>query len=202
MLGCWHYIRRISARGCHNSILALIASGEAKNTQSAIALYRSQVGSCESGSDKNNFGSEPATVSSLPILKLTGVEDNSLIQDSTNSTNQQSPSPQQEWRSCWNCQHRGENIDNQHIYCYCFGALSLIDKSGDERGSECEKWVKREGEYNTAEYLKLAKTFNLNLPIALKPIIEAAAAVEDMTVAAWVTQLICTTLRLDMENLP
>ncbi|MCL1475824.1 ParB/RepB/Spo0J family partition protein, partial [Argonema antarcticum] len=192
----------------HDAILAFIVSGSAKDTQEAIALYQEQVDSCDRSlccvsyassediatyctSNENDFGKEPAD-SSFSVLEPSEIADDTQVTDCTKTL--QEKEPRQEYRSCWNCQHRGEDIDNEHIYCCMFGALSLIDKSASTRGEECEKWGKRLGEYNTADYLSNAKTFKVNLPIALKPIIEAAGAVEDMTAAGWVTQIICSYL--------
>lgn len=99
-----------------------------------------------------------------------------------------------QWRSCWNCHHRGEMLDSQHFYCYKFGQLSFIEQGCDARGSQCVEWLERVGEYQPNQHLSHAKTFNVALPYDLKPILEAAAAVEEVTISAWVANLICTTL--------
>ena len=104
------------------------------------------------------------------------------------------------WRSCWNCQHRGEMIDNQQIYCYKKGKLNLTKKGADARGEECKMWMQHTSDYDNSEYLTQSKTFRLDLPYTLKSIIEAAAAVEETTSAALVTQLICNALHIDLEN--
>jgi hypothetical protein len=91
-------------------------------------------------------------------------------------------------KSCWNCQHRLESVDNQSIYCNKSGVINLINKSGDERGRECADWRYR---YSPAEPLK-NPTFALQLllPLEWQDKLEETAALLDTDAVTWVKNLI------------
>lgn len=94
--------------------------------------------------------------------------------------------------SCWNCQHRGELIENHSFYCYRLGALSLIDKSADTRGAECNLWSYRGAKYDEAEYQTQPtdETFTLTLPAHLQPLIQDAARTKEVSVVDWVIRVL------------
>ena len=95
-------------------------------------------------------------------------------------------------RSCWNCQHRLESVDNQSIYCNKFGILNLIDKSGDERGQECSQW--RDSFSPTKQVKKQTFGLELFLPIEWQDRIEETAASLGIDAAVWITNLIGASL--------
>ena len=90
-------------------------------------------------------------------------------------------------RSCWNCQHRGESTDNHSFYCNRLGILSLIDKNADTRGAECSLWCDRYTTQTDAldSRRHTPKTFSLELPAHLQPLIQDAARIKGMTVVDW-----------------
>ncbi|MDF5729361.1 MAG: ParB/RepB/Spo0J family partition protein [Rhizonema sp. PD38] len=95
-------------------------------------------------------------------------------------------------KSCWNCQHRLESIDNQSIYCNKFGILNVIDKSGDKRGENCPEW---RDQHLSPELLK-NPTFVLQLliPLEWRNRLEETAASLHTDAATWVINLIGTSL--------
>ena len=91
--------------------------------------------------------------------------------------------------SCWNCQYRGELIENHSFYCNRLGVLSLIDKSADARGAECDLWS-----YQLADSFEAMnktqpsyETFTLTLPAHLQSLIQDAARAKGMSVVDWAT---------------
>ena len=96
-------------------------------------------------------------------------------------------------RSCWNCQHRGELIENHSFYCYRLGALCLIDNSADTRGASCELWsyLGSRG-YDEAKNKPqpTQSTFTLTLPAHLQPLIQHAARTVGMSVVDWATTVL------------
>jgi predicted HicB family RNase H-like nuclease len=95
-------------------------------------------------------------------------------------------------RSCWNCSHCSKELPENpnSFYCNKLGELSLLEKNGNERGSECPHWSHR----NTPAENKSSQTetFNLNiqLPSHLQPLIQDAARASGLVVNEWVAQAI------------
>ncbi len=96
--------------------------------------------------------------------------------------------------SCWNCQHRGELIENNSFYCYRLGVLSLLEKSADTRGTECDLWSYFEGDSEEATNFTHPShstfTITLTLPAHLQPLIQDAAETKGMSVVDWATVLL------------
>jgi len=90
--------------------------------------------------------------------------------------------------SCWNCQHRGELIENHSFYCYCLGVLSLLEKSADTRGAECELWSYRETDSDEAKTTH--STFTITLPAHLQPLLQDAARTTEMSLVDWATRVL------------
>jgi len=92
-------------------------------------------------------------------------------------------------QSCWNCQHRGELIENHSFYCNRLGVQSLLDKSADARGVECVLWSYQG--YDSDEANNKAQptheTFTLTLPKHLQPLIQDAARTLGMSLVDWAT---------------
>ncbi|BAZ70807.1 hypothetical protein NIES4106_56040 (plasmid) [Fischerella sp. NIES-4106] len=126
------------------------------------------------------------------LLKLTSKSSHS------NQTIIDSQSSQKTVRSCWNCQHRLESIDNQSIYCNKFGTLNLIYKSGEARGKECTEWRDRN---ELPEQLKNQMfTLQLLLPLEWQAKLEETAASLDTDAVTWVTNLISAFLFPKLEG--
>ncbi len=89
-------------------------------------------------------------------------------------------------RSCWNCQHRGELIENHSFYCNKLGVLSLLDKNVDTRGAECDLWSYR-GTDSEETKTQPTPTFTLTLPAHLQPLIQDAARTAGMSLMDWAT---------------
>lgn len=89
--------------------------------------------------------------------------------------------------SCWNCQNRGELIANHGFYCNRLGALSLLDKSADVRGAECDLWSYRWGgpleTRNSPQ--PTHETFTLTLPAYLQLLLQDAARTTGMSLVDW-----------------
>ncbi len=111
--------------------------------------------------------------------------------------NQQSEAKSPLTSSCWNCVHRGEQINNHSIYCYKFGFLNLIDKSGEERGQDCCEWA----EQTLSSQLQKQTTFVLSLllPAEWQTQLEEIAATVGLDPATWVKHLIGANLHLHPE---
>ncbi|WP_242049103.1 ParB N-terminal domain-containing protein [Planktothrix sp. FACHB-1365] len=99
--------------------------------------------------------------------------------------------------SCWNCGHRGEQINNHSIYCYKLGLLDLVDKSGEERGQNCSEWT----DLTLSSPLQKKTTFVLSLllPIEWQTQLEEIAATVGLDPATWVKHLIDANLHLHPE---
>lgn len=99
------------------------------------------------------------------------------------------PGSPQELRSCWNCQHRGESIENHSFYCNRLGALSFLDKSASALGAECKLWSYRwaDAKEATNKTQPPKETFVLTLPSHLQPLIQDAARTVGMSVVDWAT---------------
>jgi ParB family chromosome partitioning protein len=96
--------------------------------------------------------------------------------------------PEAKTKSCWNCQHRSESIDNQTIYCNKFGIFNLVDKSADQRGQECGQW--RDSSSPTEPLKKQTFALELFLPVEWQDCLEKTAASLGMDATTWVTKLI------------
>lgn len=92
--------------------------------------------------------------------------------------------------SCWNCRPRGESIKNHNLHCNRLGVFSLIDKSADERGAECNLWSNRETDSDEARNYSAQSTFNLILSAHLQPLIQDAARTTVMSVVDWATNVL------------
>ena len=95
--------------------------------------------------------------------------------------------------SCWNCQHRGELIENHSFYCYRLGALSLIDKSADTLGASCESWsyLGSSGYDEAKNKPQLTdETFTITFPAHLRPLLQDAARTKGMSVVEWATKVL------------
>ncbi len=92
-------------------------------------------------------------------------------------------------RSCWNCQHRGELIENHSFYCNRLGVQGLLDKSADARGVECVLWSYQEYDSDEANNRTQPahETFILTLPKHLQPLIQDAARTLGMSLVDWAT---------------
>lgn len=116
----------------------------------------------------------------------------SLIKQSQDSAQKLSshraiPDSVQELNSCWNCQHRGESIENHSFYCYHLGVLSLIDKSADVRAAECTLWSYQQNQTVDINKTQSTQTFTLTLPAHLQPLLQDAARTKGMSVVDWAT---------------
>jgi ParB-like nuclease domain len=100
--------------------------------------------------------------------------------------------PQSIAKSCWNCQHKVESHNLQSINCNKFGILNLIDKSGNDRGRECQEWRNRYSP--TAPLKKPSFALQILLPLEWQDQLEQVTASLNTDVATWVTKLIGTTL--------
>lgn len=91
-------------------------------------------------------------------------------------------------RSCWNCQYRGELIENHSFSCARLGTLSLLDKDADTRGAECDLWCTRQsqtiGEANPNTQ-PTNYTLTLSFSAQLRPLLEDAARSAGMSVVDW-----------------
>ena len=92
--------------------------------------------------------------------------------------------------SCWNCRLRGESIKNHNLRCNRLGVFSLIDKSADERGAECNLWSNRETDSDETRNYSAQSTFNLILSAHLQPLIQGAARTTVMSVVDWATNVL------------
>ena len=95
-------------------------------------------------------------------------------------------------RSCWNCQHRGELVENHSFYCNRLGVQNLLNKSADTRGTECDLWNYRGADYDEAENKTQPtdSTFTLTLPAHLQPLLQDAACTTGVSVVDWVTKVL------------
>lgn len=95
-------------------------------------------------------------------------------------------------RSCWNCSYCSKELPKkpESFYCYKLGELSLLEKSGNERGSQCQHWSHRA--LPTENKSQQPETFDLNvqLPSHLRPLIQDAARASGLVVSEWVTKAI------------
>ncbi len=104
-------------------------------------------------------------------------------------------------RSCWDCQNRGESIDNQSFYCYMNGAISCISDLSAIRlwrlrfaiAAECDYFRERTMPPDKADYsnsrLKTC-TYQLHLPWEWQEKLEARAAAEGMSIEEWIKLLV------------
>lgn len=99
--------------------------------------------------------------------------------------------------SCWNCRPRGGSIKNHNLYRNCLGVFSLIDKSADERGAECNLWSNRETNSDEARNNSAQSTFNLILSAHLQPLIQDAARTTVMSVVDWATDVVLESKALE-----
>ncbi len=116
---------------------------------------------------------------------LSGVSVDKRSPTTSNSCEGTTGSPQH----CWNCQHRGELIENHSFYCNRLGVFSLLDKSADARGVECVLWSYREYDSDEAnnKTQPTHETFALTLPAHLQPLIQDAARTLGMSLVDWAT---------------
>ncbi|WP_446419648.1 ParB/RepB/Spo0J family partition protein [Coleofasciculus sp.] len=91
-------------------------------------------------------------------------------------------------RSCWNCQHRGESIENHSFWCNRLGTLSLLTKDANTRGTECKLWSDRwnptQGKENQNPQPK-NYILTLSFDPQLRPLFEDAARHAGMSVVDW-----------------
>lgn len=94
--------------------------------------------------------------------------------------------------SCWNCQNRGELIENHSFYCNRLGALSFLEKSALVRGTECGLWSYRWVDSKEANNKNqpTRETFTLTLPAYLQSLLQDAARKAGMSVVDWATWLL------------
>lgn len=113
----------------------------------------------------------------------------SLDQRSPTTSNSCSGTAGSPQHSCWNCQHRGELIENHSFYCNRLGVQSLLDKSADARGVECVLWSYRGYDSDEANNRTQSahETFALTLPAHLQPLIQDAARTLGMSLVDWAT---------------
>lgn len=139
-----------------------------------------------------NSRSVDAALKLLKRISLSGdLCEASLDEDSPNTSNSDGAAAFFE-SSCWNCQHRGELIENHSFYCNRLGVLSLIDYSADARGSECDLWSYRLADSSEAmnKTQPTHETFTLTLPAHLQLLIQDAARTKGMSVVDWATVLL------------
>lgn len=123
-------------------------------------------------------------------------EDNQHIEESFNTENLLSQHPIR--KSCWNCQHKTDSVDNQHIRCNKYGLLSTIEKSGRERGQDCPQWRDR---YSLPEQLKNpCFAIQLLLPVEWQERLEESAAFIDMDAATWIVNLVGRNLARNYDD--
>jgi len=99
--------------------------------------------------------------------------------------------------SCWNCQHRGEHIDNQNIYCYKEGILNVIQKSGEERGKDCAEW--KDNSLPAEPLKKTVFVLPVVLPLEWQAQLEKTAVAVGTDASTWVKNLIGANLSLSSE---
>ncbi|MBW4628982.1 MAG: ParB N-terminal domain-containing protein [Brasilonema octagenarum HA4186-MV1] len=116
----------------------------------------------------------------------------------SNQTITDSQLSQKTVKSCWNCQHRLESIDNQSIYCNKFGILNLIYKSGEAHGKECTEW--RDQNLPQEKSKNQMFTLQLLLPLEWQAKLEETAASLNTNTATWVTSLISASLFSKLEG--
>lgn len=154
-----------------------------KSVDAAIRLLSPTTNGAVPARSSNVLGQKP--VNSEEESDCTNREEHTAVGDPSNTSDRHTASPQ---RSCWNCQHRGESIENHSFYCYHLGAQSLIDKDADTRGAECDLWCDRWRETeNKADRNTQTTNYTLTLSFSahLRPLIEDAARSAGMSVVDW-----------------
>lgn len=136
---------------------------------------------------------EKSVDAAAKLLKRISISDNtnedSLDKGSiTTSNSGKDTAATEPQHSCWNCQHRGELIANHSFYCNRLGVLSLIDKTAELQGAECELWSYRSDYSEEAENkTQTNSTFTLILPAHLQQPIQDAARAAGVSVIDWAT---------------
>jgi hypothetical protein len=110
----------------------------------------------------------------------------SLAQDSPTISNSDETAASDPDRTCWNCQHRGELIENHSFYCNRLGVFNLLDKGADTRGAECDLWS-YQGTNSEENKNQPFPTFTLTLPAHLQPLVQDSARTTGMSVVDWAT---------------
>ncbi len=157
------------------------------NSKSVDAAYQ-LLNHTKKGSHSNKNKNQLCDTPSLNPTQKSGFG----VIDSCDYSSSDSYSSKETAKSCWNCQHRLESIDNQSIYCNKFGILNVIDKSGDKRGQDCPEWRDK---HSPPEPLK-NPTFVLQLliPLEWQDRLEKTAASLHTDAAIWVINLIGASL--------
>ncbi|BAZ09198.1 hypothetical protein NIES4071_10040 [Calothrix sp. NIES-4071] len=106
-------------------------------------------------------------------------------------------------RSCWNCSHCSKELpeNTKSYYCYKLGELSLLEKSGNERGAECPHWNHRNISVENKNYQPETFDLNVQLPSHLRPLIQDAARESGIVINEWVAKAIEEALqKVDNSN--
>jgi hypothetical protein len=95
-------------------------------------------------------------------------------------------------RSCWNCSHCSKELpeNTKSFYCNKLGELSLLEKSGDERGAECQYWSHRNIPAETKTLQTATYNLNIQLPLHLQPLIQDAARASGLVASEWVAKVV------------
>lgn len=154
-----------------------------KSVDAAIRLLCPTTNGAVPARSSNALGEKP--VNSEEENDCTHREEHRAVGDPSNTSDRHTASPQ---RSCWNCQNRGELIENHSFYCYRLGAQSLLDKDADTRGTECDLWSDRWHEAENKADLNTEPTnytLTLSFSAHLRLLIEDAAQSAGMSVVDW-----------------
>lgn len=177
-------------------LAARVGLGSGRNYEKAVkvvgAIDSLLEGAPETAIALRQVLNERSVDAATKLLKRISLSDNrffaSLDNDSPSTSNSCEGTATDPQRTCWNCQYRGESIENHSFYCNRLGLLSLIDKSADKRGAECDLWNYRVDDSNEVKNkTQFTQTFTLTLPTHLQPLLQDAAHITGMSVVDWVT---------------